>query len=72
MGELLKTAIDQPIIGILCKSKVTLEVEYTLRHIQKSLGISEFTLKELPHTIQKNMTIVEEIVNELGKIITNE
>lgn len=66
----LKTEHDNPSIGIiLCKSKDKLEVEYALQDINKPMGISEFTFKELPQNIQNNMPTVEELENELKKII---
>jgi predicted nuclease of restriction endonuclease-like (RecB) superfamily len=66
----LKTEDDNPSIGIiLCKSKDKLEVEYALQDINKPMGISEFTFKELPQNIQSNMPTVEELENELNKII---
>lgn len=66
----LKTEKDNPSIGIiLCKSKDKLEVEYALQDINKPMGISEFTFKELPQNIQNNMPTVEELENELIKII---
>jgi predicted nuclease of restriction endonuclease-like (RecB) superfamily len=69
VDDLLKTAVDQPSIGIiLCKSKDSLDVEYALRDINKPLGISEFTFNELPENIQKNMPTVEELENELKNI----
>lgn len=66
IDSLLKTEHDNPSIGIiLCKSKEQIEVEFALRDISKPMGISEFTFKELPANIQKNMPTVEEIENEL-------
>lgn len=69
IDKLLKTAEDNPSIGIiLCKSKDTLEVEYTLQDMNKPMGVSEFTFNELPQLIQQNMPTVEELENELNKL----
>jgi predicted nuclease of restriction endonuclease-like (RecB) superfamily len=73
VDDLLKTEIDQPSIGIiLCKSKEALDVEYTLRDINKPLGISEFTFNELPKEMQNNMPTVAELASELEKYINQE
>jgi predicted nuclease of restriction endonuclease-like (RecB) superfamily len=66
VDETLKTEVDQPSIGIiLCKSKDNIEVEFALRDLNKPMGISEFSFKELPLDIQRNMPTVEEIEHEL-------
>jgi predicted nuclease of restriction endonuclease-like (RecB) superfamily len=66
VDELVKSELDQPSIGIiLCKSKDSIDVEYALRDINKPLGISEFSFKELPESIRENMPTVEELEKEL-------
>lgn len=68
----LKTDADNPSIGIiLCKSKNKIEVEYALQDISKPMGVSEFSFKELPLTIQKNMPTMEEIEHEFGDMDKN-
>lgn len=70
VDDLIKTELDQPSIGIiLCKSKESLDIEYALRDINKPLGISEFTFNELPPNIQNNMPTVEELEDEIKRII---
>lgn len=68
--DLLKTADDQPTIGILlCKNKDKIEVEYALRDINKPIGVSEFTFTEkLPEELKTEIPTVEEFETELNKI----
>ncbi len=70
VDDLLKTADDQPTIGILlCKSRDKIEVEYALRDINKPIGVSEFTFTEiLPEKLRKEIPTVEEFEAELQKI----
>jgi predicted nuclease of restriction endonuclease-like (RecB) superfamily len=69
VDKLIKTNEDNPSIGIiLCKSKDNLDVEFALQDLNKPMGISEFTFKELPENIQKNMPTVSELENELKKL----
>jgi predicted nuclease of restriction endonuclease-like (RecB) superfamily len=66
IDDLLKTDEDKPSIGIiLCKSKDSIDVEYSLRGINKPLGISEFTYNELTEKLKENMPTVSELENEL-------
>ena len=66
IDDLLKTDEDKPSIGIiLCKSKDSIDVEYSLRDIKKPLGISEFTFNELPNKLKANMPTVSELESEL-------
>ena len=70
VDDLLKTADDQPTIGILlCKSRDKIEVEYALRDINKPIGVSEFTyIESLPEELKKEIPTVEEFEAELQKI----
>lgn len=63
----LKKEIDNPSIGILlCKAKDKIEAEYSLRDINKPIGISEFRLTEsIPENIKSKLPTIEEIENEL-------
>ncbi|MCX6225948.1 MAG: PDDEXK nuclease domain-containing protein [Bacteroidia bacterium] len=67
--DLLKTAADQPSIGIiLCKSKNKVEVEYSLRDMKKPIGVSEFTVTQaLPAELKSTLPTVEEFERELNK-----
>jgi predicted nuclease of restriction endonuclease-like (RecB) superfamily len=62
VDDLLKNESDNPTIGILlCKSRDKFEVEYTLRDINKPIGVSEFTyIEKLPADLQKEIPTVEE------------
>ncbi len=60
-GE-LKSEIDNPTIGILiCKSKDDLIVEYSLKDINKPIGVSEYNLtKELPKELKNSLPTIED------------
>ena len=63
----LKKETDNPSIGILlCKRKDKIEVEYSLRDINKPLGVSEFRLTEvIPDKIKTQLPSIEEIEKQL-------
>jgi predicted nuclease of restriction endonuclease-like (RecB) superfamily len=65
---LAEKGIDKPTIGILiCKSKDNMIVEYSLKNIEKPIGISEYTLtKFLPEDMKAVLPSIEEIEAELG------
>ena len=71
VNDLLKTADDQPSIGILlCKGKECLEVEYSLKDIAKPIGVSEFTFKEaLPEELKSSIPTVEEFEQEINRFM---
>ncbi len=54
-------------LGILiCKSKNDLVVEYTLKNINKPLGVSEYELTDiLPKDYQSSLPTIEQIEAEL-------
>jgi len=64
---LLKTGQDNPTIGILiCKSKNNTVVEYTLRDVNKPIGVSEYIVtKNLPQELKSILPTIEEIESEL-------
>lgn len=68
VDAVLKTEHDQPTIGILiCKSKNDTVVEYTLRDVDKPIGVSEYTiLRQLPDSFRSSLPTIEEIEAELG------
>lgn len=70
IDELLKTADDQPSIGILlCKSKQSLDVEYALRGINKPIGVSDFTFAEaLPEELKSSIPTIEEFEQEMSRL----
>ncbi len=65
----LKKEVDNPTIGILlCKSKDKIEAEYSLRDINKPMGISEYKLTEvIPDNLKYKLPTIEELENELEK-----
>lgn len=66
----LKHASDNPSIGlILCKHKDKIEAEYSLRDIQKPIGISEYQLMQaLPKNFENKLPTVEQIELELNNM----
>ena len=67
MDSLLKRSDDQPTIGLLlCRDKNNIEVEFTLRDMNKPMGVSEYTLVETLHDNLKGaLPMVEEIESDL-------
>jgi len=67
VDTLLKTAGDNPTIGILlCRDKKNIEVEFALRGINKPMGVSEFQFTEiLPDNLKSSLPTIEEIEREL-------
>lgn len=65
---LLKTAQDNPTVGILiCKSKNKTVVEYALKDVHKPIGVSEYKLTQsLPEEYKSPLPTIEEIEAELG------
>lgn len=66
----VKHPADQPSIGlILCKTKDKIEAEYSLRDIQKPIGISEYQLTQaLPQELASALPTVEQLENQLNKL----
>jgi hypothetical protein len=67
VDEQLKHQKDEPTIGLLlCKKAGKLIVEYSLKNINKPIGVSEYQLIEaLPKQLKGNLPTIEEIENEL-------
>ena len=67
VDDLLRNENDQPTIGlILCQTKDRILAEYTLRDINKPIGISEYELtRALPDNLKSSLPTVEEIEAEL-------
>ena len=65
-GE-IKAKEDNPTIGILiCKSKDNLLVEYSLKDINKPIGVSEYKLTEkLPQNLKSVLPSIEQIEKEI-------
>jgi predicted nuclease of restriction endonuclease-like (RecB) superfamily len=71
LDDLVKEEWENPSIGIiLCTSKNQIDVEYTLRSIDKPIGVSEFRLtrklpKELSGKLPDPVELEKEILREL-------
>ena len=63
VDDLLKTAQDNPTIGILlCRNKKGMIAEYALRDIEKPIGVSEYSLFDtLPKEYESVLPSVEDI-----------
>ena len=70
VDTLVKQADDNPTIGILlCRDKNNIEAEFSLRDINKPMGVSEFEITEiLPDSLKSSFPTIEEIENELRKL----
>lgn len=65
---MLKTDKDNPTVGILiCKSKKKTVVEYSLKDMNKPIGVSEYQITHaLPDELKSSLPTIEEIEAELG------
>lgn len=70
VDSLVKDKTDNPTIGILlCRDKNSVEAEFSLRDINKPMGVSEFLITEnLPENLKSNLPTVEELENELKNL----
>ena len=70
---LAEKGIDKPTIGLLiCKTKDNTIVEYSLKDIEKPIGVSEFKLTQfLPEEYKSALPSIEEIEAELEGDITD-
>ena len=71
VDDILKHPDDKPTIGlILCQGKDKLFAEYSLKDINKPIGISEYELTRiLPDNLKSSLPSIEEIEEEMeGKI----
>ena len=69
----LKRADDKPSIGILlCKKKDKIEVEYSLRDIDKPIGVSNYILTQaVPENLVSQLPTVSEFEDELALRLIN-
>lgn len=64
----LKHTSGNPSIGlILCKHKDKVEVEYSLRDINKPIGIDEYILTQALGNFKSNLLTVEQFENHLSE-----
>jgi predicted nuclease of restriction endonuclease-like (RecB) superfamily len=70
VDDLLKHPQDNPTIGmILCKGKNKVIAEYSLRDINKSIGVSSYQFGGvLPESLQQVLPSVEELETELASV----
>ncbi len=72
LDDLVKEPWENPSIGIIvCSERDRIDVEYTLRGIDKPMGVAEFKLtptlpKELAHKLPNPKELETEILKELG------
>jgi hypothetical protein len=73
VDDLMKTELDNPTIGLLlCKNKRGMIAEYSLRDIEKPIGVSEYKLfKNLPEEYEHFLPSVEDIEKRIGEIAIN-
>jgi len=70
VDDLIKTEQDSPTIGLLlCKNKRGMIAEYSLRDIEKPIGVSEYKLlKSLPKEYEDMLPSAEDIEKRIGEI----
>jgi predicted nuclease of restriction endonuclease-like (RecB) superfamily len=70
VDDLLKHPDDMPTIGmILCKHKKQKIVEYSLRDMNKAIGVSTYQLREsLPEKFQESLPSIEQLEAELESV----
>lgn len=69
VDDRLRHESDSPTIGlILCQDKKTVLAEYTLRGVDKPIGVSEYELtRALPENLRSALPAIEEIERELSE-----
>ncbi len=68
VNETVKDETDNPTIGILlCKTKDDVVVDFSIRDINKPIGVSEYTYKRLPENIRNQLPTEREFKQILNK-----
>ena len=69
IDEQVKEVNDNPTIGLLlCKNKNNVIAEYTLRDMNKPMGVSEYRIKDyLPENLQNELPSIEELITIVKK-----
>lgn len=68
VDELVKEPDDKTTIGILlCKHKNNVVVDFSLKDINKPMGISEYNYTQLPSTIKRALPTVEQFTQQLNQ-----
>ncbi|MEA1884391.1 MAG: PDDEXK nuclease domain-containing protein [Thermotogota bacterium] len=70
VDDILKMETDNPTVGILiCKSKKKTVVEYSLKDMNKPIGVSAYEItRVLPEDLKSSLPTVEEIEAELEEL----
>ncbi len=69
INELVKDETDKPTIGILlCKNKDNFVVDFSIKDINKPIGVSKFSYNELPEDIKSELPSEKQLKEELKKI----
>lgn len=72
IDEWVRDKYDRPTIGILlCKEKDNYEVEFSLRDINKPIGVSSYTYSELPEDIRQALPDIETLKKQLQNFVSN-
>lgn len=71
IDEQVKEVNDNPTIGLLlCRHKNNIVAEYTLRDMNKPMGVSEYRIKDyLPENLQNELPSIEELITIIKKDI---
>ena len=71
IDEIVKEINDNPTIGLLlCRHKNNVTAEYTLRDMNKPMGVREYRIKDyLPENLQNELPSIEELINIVKKEI---
>lgn len=74
VDDFYRTPEDNPSIGLLlCKSQNKFEAEYSLKGVQKPIGISEYQLtRAIPDNLKINLPTVEEIEAQFNEFEKND
>ncbi len=69
IDEQVKEKNDNPTIGLLlCRHKNNVIAEYTLRDMNKPMGVSEYRIKDyLPENLQNELPSIEELITIVKK-----
>jgi predicted nuclease of restriction endonuclease-like (RecB) superfamily len=69
IDEEIKEKNDNPTIGLLlCKHKNNIIAEYTIRDMNKPMGISEYRIKDyLPDNFKNKLPSIEELISSVEK-----
>ena len=69
IDEQVKEENDNPTIGLLlCRNKKDVVAEYTLRDMNKPMGVSEYRIKDyLPENLHDKLPTIEELISIVKK-----